>query len=217
MNFTDVRVRFNKTGRIKFISHLDIYRTVIRAIRRTDIPVWYTEGFNPHVYLNFLLPVPLGCESYSDAFDMRLTEFYDFTKIPSEINKYLPEGIECTYAGLVYDKAKEINSAEWYVRFDGITPEELDRLMKMPLVTEKLGKVKGKKTMKQVDVSANIREYHIMTEEAYTVLTFIGAAGNTVNINPFELSEALSNVAGYEITPTLAKRIGIYTPGGKFN
>ena len=47
----EVRLRFSKTGRLKYISHLDINRAMSRALKRAGIPLWYTEGFNPHPYM----------------------------------------------------------------------------------------------------------------------------------------------------------------------
>lgn len=49
----EVRLRFSKTGRLKYISHLDINRVMSRALKRAGIPLWYTEGFNPHPYMSF--------------------------------------------------------------------------------------------------------------------------------------------------------------------
>ena len=57
-----VRVWFHKTGPIRYISHLDLMRTMTRAIRRSRIPLWYTEGFNPHPYMTFALPLSLGMQ-----------------------------------------------------------------------------------------------------------------------------------------------------------
>ena len=45
---------------MKFISHLDMQRFMIRMIRRSGIPVWYSEGFNPHPYITFALPLSLA-------------------------------------------------------------------------------------------------------------------------------------------------------------
>ena len=58
-----VRVWFHKTGPIRYISHLDLMRTMTRAIRRSGIDLWYTEGFNPHPYMTFALPLSLGMQS----------------------------------------------------------------------------------------------------------------------------------------------------------
>ena len=67
-----VRIWFSKQGRIKYVSHLDIMRCMTRAVRRADIPLWYTEGFNPHPYLNFLQPMPLGVEGLNEPLDIRI-------------------------------------------------------------------------------------------------------------------------------------------------
>ena len=48
-----VRVFYKKLGRLKFISHLDMNRFMLRALRLSGLPVWYTEGFNPHPYATF--------------------------------------------------------------------------------------------------------------------------------------------------------------------
>ena len=70
----DVRLRLSKRGRIKFVSHLDMFRTMQRAVRRAEIPLWYTEGFNPHPYISYLLALPLGVEGVSEPIDIRLVE-----------------------------------------------------------------------------------------------------------------------------------------------
>lgn len=214
---TEIRVRFDKTGRIKYISHLDMYRAFIRAIRRTDIPVWYTEGFNPHVYLNFVLPVPLGCESVGDAFDMRLTEDYPLEKIPSEMNRYLPEGIVCTSAYLPSDKAKTVCSAEYELFFDSFSAEKAEYAVKnVPLTYVKIGKVKGRKSEKTVSISENIRSFSVTEENGLYKISVVLSAGNTININPFEFASALSAATGDASAPLLARRTAIYTPNGVF-
>ena len=58
--FRDLRLFYTKTGSAKYISHLDVMRAFQRAFRRSKIPVWYTEGFHPHLYLTFALPLSLG-------------------------------------------------------------------------------------------------------------------------------------------------------------
>ena len=67
----EVRLRFSKTGRLKYISHLDINRAMSRALKRAGIPLWYTEGFNPHPYMSFSLPLSLGVESLCESVDLR--------------------------------------------------------------------------------------------------------------------------------------------------
>ena len=58
-----VRIWFKKMGMSRYVSHLDLMRAMTRAIRRANLPLWYTEGFNPHPYMTFALPLSLGMES----------------------------------------------------------------------------------------------------------------------------------------------------------
>ncbi len=66
-----VRIWFEKRGLAIYTSHLDMNRCLTRAVRRANIPLWYTEGFNPHPYITFLLPLPLGQEGRREPLDIR--------------------------------------------------------------------------------------------------------------------------------------------------
>ena len=69
----NVRVFFEKTGMTKYISHLDLMRCMTRAIKRAAIPAWYTEGFNPHLFITFALPLTLGVESLCESMDIPIS------------------------------------------------------------------------------------------------------------------------------------------------
>ena len=56
------RIWFHKFGTAKYISHLDLNRCVARAFHKAKLPMWYTEGFNPHAFVTFALPLSLGVE-----------------------------------------------------------------------------------------------------------------------------------------------------------
>ncbi|MDR1892260.1 MAG: TIGR03936 family radical SAM-associated protein [Oscillospiraceae bacterium] len=74
-DFFNYRAWFSKTGASTYMSHLDIMRYFTRLFRRAGLPVWHTEGFNPHPYLNFGLPLPLGVWGLGECVDFRLTEY----------------------------------------------------------------------------------------------------------------------------------------------
>ena len=58
-----LKVIFSKTGSICLISHLDLYRVFLRALRRSRLPVWFTEGFSPLPKISFKRALKLGVES----------------------------------------------------------------------------------------------------------------------------------------------------------
>ncbi len=67
-----LRFRFAKTGKIRFTSHRDVARMWERALRRSRLPVAWSQGFSPHPLLSFGLALPTGCESAGEYLDVRL-------------------------------------------------------------------------------------------------------------------------------------------------
>ena len=89
----NARIFFEKRGDAKYISHLDLMRCFSRAISRAEIPLWYTEGFNPRPYMNFAMPLSLGMEGLSEILDIRLNEEMSFDEVKSRLEKVMPPNI----------------------------------------------------------------------------------------------------------------------------
>ena len=114
----EVRLRFSKTGRLKYISHLDINRAMSRALKRAGIPLWYTEGFNPHPYMSFSLPLSLGVESLCENVDLRITGEITNKEIKDRLNSVLPEDLKIVD---VYDDFRdnsEIVYSDYVYKFE---------------------------------------------------------------------------------------------------
>ena len=91
----NVRIFYTKTDRMKFVSHLDMNRLMSRIIMRADIPVWYTEGFNQRIYINYAVPLSLGFEGLYEIIDIRLTDDnYPLDTLPQRLNGVSVPGIE---------------------------------------------------------------------------------------------------------------------------
>ncbi len=102
------RLRFSKTGRAKFISHLDLMRTFQRMFCRAGIGIWHTEGFNPHPYISVALPLSLGCESLCELMDFELVDGSPLETLPQRLTAAAPEGIRVLSAYEATRKCKEI-------------------------------------------------------------------------------------------------------------
>jgi radical SAM-linked protein len=89
-----IRLRFTKTGKAAYISHLDLMRTAQRALNRAGVPIRYSEGFNPHALISILLPLPVGMESLCELMDIRVREERDLKALPALLTKCMPEGIQ---------------------------------------------------------------------------------------------------------------------------
>ena len=86
----DVRIWFSKSGAVKYVSHLDMFRLMTRAVRRANIPLWYTEGFNPHPYISFLQPLPLGVETCYEPLDIRIEGDVNIKHVTFGYDSYNP-------------------------------------------------------------------------------------------------------------------------------
>lgn len=133
MNENNIAVRlfFSKTGRAKYISALDLITCFQRAIRRTDIPIWHTQGFNPHTYVNVNLPLSLGSEGINESMDIKLTEQTDFDVVRDKLNAVLPPDIRIIRAALPIKKHTEIEKSVYSVNIV-CDYEKLEEFMKLP-------------------------------------------------------------------------------------
>ena len=95
-----IRLWFKKEGLAKYISHLDLVRCMARALKRSGLPVWYTQGFNPHIYLTFAQPLSLGQESECEIMQFRLVEELPLNEVKDRLNAALPAGLQVLAAAL---------------------------------------------------------------------------------------------------------------------
>lgn len=84
---------FGKMGLMKYISHLDLMRLFMRALRRAELPVKMTEGFNPHPKISIKRALKLGLESDSEEATFVLTERISLQYFKDRLQEQLPEGI----------------------------------------------------------------------------------------------------------------------------
>ena len=87
------RLLFSKTGRARYISHLDLMRTFQRAFARAKIPIKHTEGFNPHPFVSIALPLSVGYSSQCEILEFGLLEGTSYEEVPERLTAVMPEGI----------------------------------------------------------------------------------------------------------------------------
>lgn len=209
----DLRLVLSKKGRIKYVSHLDMFRLMQRAVRRADIPLWYTEGFNPHPYISFLLALSLGVESEGEPVDIRIVGDMSPEEVKERLNKCMPEGLKIEKAAKPFNKSADIAYGKYSVicAKEDITVEELnDALISGKLTCEKSGKQGGRKVMKQVDVSQHIKSFSIEDGGEDIILETVLPAGSTFNLNPIQLFQAVSAYLGREVVPVRVVRTSLH-------
>lgn len=192
----EVRLRFSKTGRLKYISHLDINRAMSRAFKRAEIPLWYTEGFNPHPYMSFSLPLSLGVESLCESVDIRLIDSIDNADIKSRMNAVLPADLKIVD---VYDNFRdnsEIVYSDYVYKFQFADNEEAlgkisDLLSGEEITALKKGKQGRRKVLKETNIKPFIDRYNISIRDDIIILNIRLLAGGEKNLNPSLLFDTI--------------------------
>ena len=139
-----VRLRFSKTGKVRWTSHRDVARMWERAFRRAGLPLAYTQGFTPRPRISFGLALPTGAESGAEYLDVDLADAtgVDVAALPGRLSPTLPVGVEVLAAAVVEDRADslqhEVTSCTWVVEVDGAGPEELRALVDTALAAPAL-------------------------------------------------------------------------------
>lgn len=111
-----IRIIFEKTGTAKFISHLDLVRVVTRAIRRAEIPIVYSQGFNPVPRLSFALPLSLGQESLREMMNFKVEPDMSPNEAMQRLSRQLPDGLILKEAYVPEDiKGSELQYARYTI------------------------------------------------------------------------------------------------------
>lgn len=182
-----VRLWFKKDGLAVYISHLDMNRCMTRAVRRAEIPLWYTEGFNPHPYMTFLMPLPLGQVGMREPLDVKIEGDITFGEIKKRLNSVMPEGIEIADVAKPECKPNAIAAAEYEIILAFVCEEQAkvfasgasDIISAGELNAEK----RSKKGIKTVNLCEMIRSFEAKNTENTVHIKAVIAAGNTVNLN----------------------------------
>lgn len=205
-----VRVFYKKKNLLRFVSHLDMNRLMPRIIRKTNIPVWYTEGFNSHVYINFALPLSLGFESDYEALDFKVTDDgFSNEAVFSELSRVMPEHIEIIKVADPVFKPGKIAFAKFRISFEdgGAIANSLEEFLKAESITVLKKTKKG--TMKEVELADKIARFSIKLN-VNTQLEVILSAGAD-NINPQLLLSEFESFYGEALPDLHITRTMLYT------
>lgn len=216
----DIRIFFTKTGMAKYISHLDLMRCMSRAFKRAQIPLWFTEGFNPHLFMTFARPLSLGQESLCEVVDVRLVGEMTFKEIQNRMNAVLPQDITVVGVQKPVHKPSEIAVAEYEIKLFSDSPEalcaHLQSAFEAPQITvRKKAKQGRKKIEKEIDIKPNVLSFDAVAKETHVLLNVTLTAGDQNNINPTLLLSALTNGFPSEIENTEILKTKILLENGE--
>lgn len=185
-----------------------------RAVRRADIPLWYTEGFNRHPYLTFAAPLSLGYEGLRETMDIRMLEEFPFDELVNRLNAVLPEGLVAISAADAVAKAGDLAAAEYRMTIQLPMQVIRNALSAPELTVEKRTK---KKTMKTIDILPHFKDAKVdQIGENITNVTVILPSGSAENINPGLFVSALKKLTAADVDAKVLRLRLLLADGSEF-
>lgn len=196
-----IRIIFRKTGFLRYISHLDLQRAMQRAMARAEIPLWHTQGFNPHSYLCFASPLPLGINSVTEILDIKPNpeKRMPTNEIKTRLNAVLPEDLAVSDVYEADTLLNDIRYAEYSFKIEKYNNNDSD-FRKMlnqnfiPVIK------KTKRREEEINLKDEIAKLNLEGDNIKITLP----AGNTKTIKPLLLITSFRDLTGknpeYDIT-----------------
>lgn len=210
-----VRIKFSKEGPVKFIGHLDIMRYFQKAIRRADIDIAYSMGFNPHQIMSFASPLSVGHESSGEYFDIELNSMTDTEDIKNRLNEVMTDGIKIIKVAALDEgegnAMASVAAADYLVRFsDKVTlPDDFKEKLTDYYEQEHIYVTKKtKKSEKEIDLKEGIYKLQVREDGVFMQLD----AGSGSNLKPGFVLEHFFETIGVELPefPFRIRRLETY-------
>lgn len=190
------RLKFRKLGPVRFVGHLDLMRTIQKTFRRANIPIAYSEGFNPHQVFSFATALAVGVSSDGEYVDLKLTEDVPVEMIMAAANAVAPKGIEFIDGVVIEEKEPKAMAALVAAKYritsfePFITEAMLVELLEAKELVVKKKTKKGK--INDFDVRPGIFELALEGD----ALMMMIATGSSMNVKPEMILELLADRAG---------------------
>ena len=195
-----VRVVFQKTGNLQYFSHLDLQRTWQRVLVRASIPMWYTQGFNPHSKITFGVPLPVGSEGMEEMVDLRIDRQITPAEIKAQLNAELTDEMQVSE---VYIPTTAFSDIAWgtyqmTVKTPGDPIDNAAAINKIfapdaePIIMTK----RSKSGDKEVNILPMIYSVKAVAADGLIKIRATLRAGNTENLNPEYLVGAMRDRLG---------------------
>lgn len=210
-----IRVRFSKTGALQYTAHLDLVRTVTKAIKRAGIPVRYSEGFNPHPRLSFATAMSIGLESLYEFMDIRIDKNVDLLAARDALRASLTD--ECFVHEVYFPETKFTDILYSSYRIEIYTAkaspslaQTCDEALRAPNVTVFK---RSKSGDKDTDISPYIKSTRAFFENGIIVIEAVLNADNATFLNPEYLVTYLKNKLGILEGSLLEERYNVCRTG----
>lgn len=202
---------FEKSERLRHIGHLDIQRAVMRALRRSGLPVSYSKGYNPHILLTFASALSTGAAGRKEIMDVQLERAVSPEEFVSAMNGAMPPDMQVSYAKMLDDRhmalMAQVQAADYTISIlDEAAAAKMiaalpDFLAQESIITMR----KTKSSMKETDIRPLLLELTGEKNVLHAVMTLT----ERLACKPNMLIEALSAFAGIDAPRVMVVRNGL--------
>lgn len=203
-----VRLFFKKTGNIRYISHLDLQRTMSRILVRSSLDIAFSEGFNPRPKLSFAVPLSIFQESEYEILDFKLNSDQQAETIAAKLQPILPKGIEIIRVAEPIEKSSACRTARY--RLTLTTEKNVEEIKE--LLSKEIFVLKKTKTKEvECDISSQITDKVFSAQDGKVIVEATLAAESGNYLNPNYIAVFLGNTIEY----CLIRRLCLYNEKGQ--
>ncbi|MCI5828505.1 MAG: TIGR03936 family radical SAM-associated protein [Lachnospiraceae bacterium] len=205
-----VRIKFSKSGNMKFIGHLDTMRYFQKAMRRAEIDIAYSTGFSPHQIMSFAAPLGVGITSEGEYLDIDVNSTKSTKESVSALNAAMVNGFSVLDYRRLPDNAKTamsiVTCADYTLTYregyetDRSFEELQEAVHAFYEVPEKIEIVKQtKKSEKIIDLKQLVYDFKVVQVEGKTAFYLKVSTGSSDNIKPELVLEHFYKYLGLEL------------------
>lgn len=208
------RIQFTKYGDMQYVSHLDMIRLFTRMFHRAELPIVYSNGFNPHPKMSVLLPLSVGFESACEYLDAEFDDSVSMLDCLKRLKAAAPLGMEIVQICMLNEtsrKPKEVRYASYDITTDiPVNDELLDAFLELDTI-EVIKKTKRSEGLS--DIRPDIMDIRKINDQSFSAII---SAGSEANLKPDLLIEAMKQyIPGFSPQWISIKRTGILTQRGE--
>lgn len=204
-----ILIKFTKNDRMKFLSHLEILRLMERAFRRADIPLRFSQGFNPHPKIEFAAPLSVGVSSDCEYMAIEIDEKMNLDIFKEIVNDALPQGIKIVQLKYIDFKSKSlmsvITNGAYIIKCNLDAVYAMDDMVKalnnlMSRDEILMSKTNKKGKTREVNIKELIDEANVLSLMANELIVKTTVkTGSQGNLKPEEILKQLKKLEGIEI------------------
>ncbi len=185
-------IKYSKEGEIKFISHLDLMRTLQKIIKRADLPIGYSKGFNPHMAVSIAQPLSVGTHSKGEYMDVVLSEELSEKYILNKMNDNTPRGIKILdvvkvipVEGKKQSQAMAIiDAAEYTIKLKCSSTQDIKEKLEDICKANQWNIIKKTKSgEKMVDIKPLVHKFEYLLENSIITISTLVACGSRSNLS----------------------------------